>query len=487
VSGSPRFQDIRTIHLVGAGGTGMGAFAGLLKRAGYDVAGSDHALYPPMSLKLRDWGIPVVEGYRPQNLVTASGARPDLVVVGNVIRADNPEATAVRELGLNHASFPQALGELFLRDRLSVVVSGTHGKTTTTAMTAHALLACGLDAGMLVGGVPLGQEESFRVCPPGAPFVVEGDEYDTAYFDKGPKFLHYKPVVLCVTSVEYDHADIYPDVEAIEARFVELARLVPPHGRVVAWAGSPRVLRVAQAAGRAGVPVTLYGDGGTLRAANVVEGERGASFDVLRGAQREASVALRLSGSHNVDNALCAYEVLRHLGVAPDRAAEALGSFLGVKRRLEEVGEAGRVLVLDDFAHHPTAVRVTIDAARRRYAARLDAARARLWAVFEPRSATSCRRVFQADYAGAFGQADVAVVADPGRKGTIADAQLFQVPQLVEDLCARGVDARHWPTADAIAARVAAEARPGDVVLVMSNGAFGGVHGKLLAALGTRA
>ncbi|MEW5854953.1 MAG: Mur ligase family protein [Myxococcota bacterium] len=477
------FSDIQKIHLIGVGGTGMGAFAGLLKQAGYAVTGSDTALYPPMSHKLRDWGIPVFEGYKPENLAARVDGKPDLVVVGNVIRKDNPEATASREGGYNQASFPQALGELFLAHRPSVVVSGTHGKTTTTAMTAHALHACGKEPGMLVGGIPIGFEESFRVGGKGAPFVVEGDEYDTAYWDKGPKFLHYKPNVLIITSIEYDHADIYPDVDAIERRFAELVALVPKHGRVIAWSGSDRVKRVAAIAAERGVPVTMYGKFGQLRAANAIQDERGAAFDVVRDGKTEARVALRLSGMHNVDNALAAYQVLLHFSATPQQAAEALATFSGVKRRLEEIGEVRGVLVLDDFAHHPTAVKLTVDAALKRYARRLEASGGRLWAVFEPRSATSCRRVFQKEYAEAFDDADVAVISEPGRKGTIPDDQLFQVSQLVEDWKARGVDGRLWPTADEIAAKLSAEAREGDVVLLMSNGSFGGLHQKLLSAL----
>ncbi len=477
-----RFESVKHVHLIGVGGTGMGAFAGLLKQAGYDVTGSDTALYPPMSTKLQDWGIPVFEGYKPENL-TARGRPPDLVIVGNVIRKDNPEATASRDQGMNLASFPQALGELFLAARPSVVISGTHGKTTTTAMTAHALHACGLQPGMLVGGIPRGFGESFRLGGTQAPFVVEGDEYDTAYWDKGPKFLHYKPAVLVITSIEYDHADIYPDVESIERRFQEVTALVPAHGQVIGWAGSDRVRRVVDSAVARSVPVTLYGDAGTLQAQQLDETEEGTTFNVVQHGTTVARVNLQLSGRHNVDNALATFAVLQHFGVTPHAAATALGSFTGVKRRLEEVGERRGVLVLDDFAHHPTAVKVTVDAARKRYAKRLAARGARLWSVFEPRSATSCRRVFQKEYAQAFVGSDRVVVAQPGRKGTIPDAELFDVEELVGDMRRSGLDAVVWPTAKDIAQQLATQARDGDVVLMMSNGSFGGVHQLLLEAL----
>lgn len=475
------FDNLKHVHLIGVGGTGMGAFAGLLKQAGLHVSGSDGPLYPPMSDKLRDWNIPTFEGYRAENL-TASGQRPDLVVVGNVIRKDNPEATASREGGFNQASFPQALGEMFLARRPSVVVSGTHGKTTTTALVAHALAACGRDPGMLVGGIPQGMGESFRLGGAGAPFVVEGDEYDTAYWDKGPKFLHYKPTVLIITSIEYDHADIYPDVESIERRFHEVAALVPPHGEILCWAGSERVRAVAERARQRGLRITPYGGGGTLTAGSVEETARGVRFAVLKDGAELCRVQLQLSGRHNVDNALAAFGVLAHFGVPPGQAAEALGSFRGVKRRLEELGEVRGVLVLDDFAHHPTAVRVTVEAARNRYADRIKGG-GRLWSVFEPRSATSCRKVFQKEYAEAFAGSDRVVIAEPGRKGTIPDAELFDVHQLVEDMKRAGLDARVWADASVIVKELPPQARAGDVVLVMSNGGFGGVHQKLLGAL----
>lgn len=476
-----RFTDLRHIHLIGVGGTGMGAFAGLLRQAGHDVTGSDTAVYPPMSHKLAQWGIDVMEGYRPQNL-TARGQPPDLTVVGNVIRRENPEAAHARDAGFNQASFPQALGAMFLANRPSVVVSGTHGKTTTTAMLAHALDACGLDPGMLVGGVPQGMGESFRLGAPGAPFVVEGDEYDTAYFDKGPKFLHYKPHHLIITSIEYDHADIYPDVETIEQRFHQLAALVPRNGSIMAWAGSPRTVAVATRAAASGTPATLYGDGGELTADNVEESPQGARFGVHRGGVALGSIALRLSGRHNVDNALAALGVLLALNVPFAAASAAMGSFAGVKRRLEELGQPGGVLLIDDFAHHPTAVRATVAAARERYAARL-ADGAKLWSVFEPRSATSCRRVFQKEYAQAFGGSDHVVVAQPGRKGTIAEDQLFSVEELVADLTAGGQHAVTWPDVPEIVAQLGKAVRKGDVVLIMSNGSFGGLHGLLAAQL----
>ncbi|MBM4279293.1 MAG: UDP-N-acetylmuramate dehydrogenase [Deltaproteobacteria bacterium] len=494
---------MKSIHLIGVAGTGMGAFAGLLKAAGYDVRGSDEGVYPPMSDKLREWGIAAKSPYGATNLEPA----PDLVVVGNVVKRDNPEAAAMRERGLPHASFPATLGDLFLSKRRSVVVAGTHGKTTTTTLLAWTLLSAGRDPGFLVGGVPAplgtdgrphGMTESFRLGAPGeaSPFVVEGDEYDTAYFDKGPKFLHYAPRSLLCTSLEYDHADIYADVDAIVARFAQLLSLVPPAergGHVVLWASEPHLLR-ARAQANVVAPVTMYAAGrdepggaeADVVADRVVEDGAGLSFFiVVRGVDRGA-FALPLSGRHNLLNALGAYAILAAatggLGLSDDELRAGFASFPGVKRRMEARGEAAGVLVVDDFAHHPTAVRTTLAGARRRFAGRP------LWAIFEPRSATSCRKVFQDDYARAFDAADRVVLAPPGR--ALDPSVALDVPRLAADLRAAGKDAVAAGSLEEVVDLVRAHAprgAPGHgaVLLCMSNGAFGGVHDRLLAALRT--
>jgi UDP-N-acetylmuramate: L-alanyl-gamma-D-glutamyl-meso-diaminopimelate ligase len=484
---------VKSIHLIGVAGTGMGAFAGLLKSAGYDVRGSDEGVYPPMSDKLKDWGIEVRTPYAPGNL----DPTPDLVVVGNVVRKDNPEAVAMRDRHLHHASFPHTLGDLFLSKRHSVVVAGTHGKTTTSTLIAWTLLHAGKDPGFLIGGVPAGtghpMTESFRLGAPGpmSPFVVEGDEYDTAYFDKGPKFLHYAPKSLLCTSLEYDHADIYPNVGAIIARFAELMSLVPSAddgGHIVLWADEPN-LKKARSEAAVTARITSYaeradadGNAANVTAKDLVENESGLAFTVVVDGVDRGHFTLPLSGRHSLLNALGAYAILSAhtggLGLTTAEIAAGFASFPSVKRRLEVRGEADGVIVVDDFAHHPTAVRMTLEGARRRWPDRP------LWAIFEPRSATSCRKVFQDDYARAFDVADKVMLAPPGR--ALDPSIALDVPQLAADLRARGRDAEAWSSIDEIVAVVkasAARGHAGAVLLCMSNGAFGGIHDKLLQAL----
>lgn len=484
---------MKSVHLIGVAGTGMGAFAGLLKSAGYDVRGSDEGVYPPMSDKLKDWGIEVRTPYAPENLDPA----PDLVVVGNVVRKDNVEAVAMRDRHLHHASFPHALGDLFLSKRHSVVVAGTHGKTTTSTLVAWTLLAAGRDPGFLIGGVPAGSGhgmgESFRLGAPGplSPFVVEGDEYDTAYFDKGPKFLHYAPKSLLCTSLEYDHADIYPNVGAIIARFAEVMSLVPSSeegGHIVLWADEPN-LKKARNEAAVTARITTYAEradpgaaSANVTATDVVENESGISFTVVVDGVERGHLSLPLSGRHGLLNALGAFAVLSQhtggLGLSTAEIAAGFATFPGVKRRLEIRGEQDGVVVVDDFAHHPTAVRVTLEGARRRWPGRP------LWALFEPRSATSCRKVFQDDYARAFDAADKVLLAPPGRN---LDPDIaLDVPQLVADLRARGKDAEAYGSIDELVLVVRASAprgMGGAVLLCMSNGAFGGIHTRLLDGL----
>ena len=464
-----------SIHLIGVAGTGMGAFAGLLKSAGYVVTGSDENVYPPMSDKLTEWQIPVRTPYAAVNLTPA----PDLVVVGNVVRRDNVEATAMRERGLAHASFPATLGDLFLKDRYSVVVAGTHGKTTTSALLAWTLWKTNRDPGFLVGGIPLGLEESFRVGAPGArsPFVVEGDEYDTAYFDKGPKFLHYRPQSLLCTSLEYDHADIYPSVDAIVARFAELLSLVPETGHIVLCAEEPHLLR-ARAVAAIKAKVSTYGVGGSYDARDVSEAEDGLRFTVMHGDDERGPLHLQLNGRHSLLNGLGAYAILAHLGLTHDEIALGFETFPSVKRRMELRGEADSCTVVDDFAHHPTAVKTTLEGARKRFVGRP------LWALFEPRSATSCRRIFQDDYARAFEAADRVLFAPTGRN---LDPEIaLDVPKLAADVSNRGKRATACASIDEMVRIAKLEAPRGAVLLCMSNGGFGGIHEKLLAALGAR-
>ena len=465
---------VRRVHLLGVAGTGMGSFAGMLKAAGYEVTGSDENVYPPMSDMLRTWGIPVMTPYSPANL---DAARADLCIIGNVIRRVNPEATAVRERGLPQMSFPAALGELFLAQRHPVVVAGTHGKTTTSALMGHVLAAAGRDPSFLVGGVTLNYAGNYRVGQ-GAHVVVEGDEYDTAYFDKGPKFLHYRPRTLLLTSVEFDHADIYRDLAHYESSFEKLVALVPADGTLAVCAAYPNAVALARSSvarvvtyqGKEGAPAEVVPAG--LRFS-----EAGAHFDVVFHGAAQGELLLPLGGHHNVENALGVYAAARSLGLSHAEIRAGFASFLGVKRRQEVRAEVRGVLVLDDFAHHPTAVRETLSAVRGRYAGR------RLLAVFEPRSNTSRRNIHQHDYALAFDAADRAFLKVPERHDKVPAGEELDVPRLVEELRARGVPAEGGADVPALARQVAAAARPGDVLLVMSNGSFGGFLELLLGAL----
>jgi UDP-N-acetylmuramate: L-alanyl-gamma-D-glutamyl-meso-diaminopimelate ligase len=457
----------------------MGSLAGLLVRAGHRVTGSDTAFYPPMGEALERWGIEKRLGYDPAHLEP----RPDLVVVGNVCRRDNPEARAAIDGGMRYLSLPAALGELFLEGRRSFVVAGTHGKTTTTALLAFLLDRTGQAPGFLIGGLPGDFAESFRSAAPGAPFVVEGDEYDSAFFEKSPKFWQYRPEVACINALEHDHIDIYPDLDSYRAAFERFAELLPVSGLLVAHAGDPEVRAAAQrarcrvrwfaleGAETGGVKPDWLGrlvprEGGGLELRVSVDG--GA----------EVRAELPLSGEHNALNAMAALVMAREgAGVALPALLDVLPRFTGIRRRQELRGTAGGVRVYDDFAHHPTAVRVTLDGLRQRHP------EGRLFALFEPRSATASRKIHQEAYVHAFGAASVVLLAQVGRP-EVADAERLDVAELAAALRAAGGDARGPLSVEQLVATVAAEARAGDTVVVMSNGAFGGIHDKLLAALG---
>ncbi|MDQ3263014.1 MAG: UDP-N-acetylmuramate:L-alanyl-gamma-D-glutamyl-meso-diaminopimelate ligase [Myxococcota bacterium] len=467
-------SKIRRIHLVGVGGTGMGSFAGMLKAAGFEVTGSDENLYPPMSDMLKTWGIGAMTPYRPENLDLA---KPDLVIIGNVIRRVNPEATAVRERGLPQMSFPAALGELFLKPRHSVVVAGTHGKTTTSAMIAHVLAEAGRDPSFLVGGVTQNYSGNYRLGN-GPEFVVEGDEYDTAYFDKGPKFLHYQPRTVILTSVEFDHADIYRDLPHYEASFQKLVGIIPEGGTLAVSTAYPNALQLARA-GQARVR-TYRGQEGAkadYAPAHLRFGPEGARFEVLEDGQSLGELLLPMGGAHNVENALGVIAACRGLGLSFAQLRDGLATFRGVKRRQEERAEVNGVLVLDDFAHHPTAVRETLSAVKGRYPGR------RVWAVFEPRSNTSRRNIHQEEYAHSFGDADRATIKVPERHDKIPTGEELDVPRLVEDLKRQGIDADGDTDVPRLVEKVAQGATLGDVILVMSNGAFGGFIDKLISRL----
>jgi UDP-N-acetylmuramate: L-alanyl-gamma-D-glutamyl-meso-diaminopimelate ligase len=467
-------SPLRKIHVMGIAGTAMGSLAGMLKDAGYAVTGSDKAVYPPMSDYLAGLGIPVMQGFVAKNL----DHKPDLVVVGNVIRAEYEEAQALLGSDIPYMSFPQVLGELFLRDSHSVVVAGTHGKTTTTSIAAHLLDQGGLAPGFLIGGIAKNFDRTARAGR-GTHFVVEGDEYDTAFFDKGPKFLHYKPRTVILTSVEFDHADIYRDLDHVKEAFRKLMKLIPTDGLLIVRADDEGANEVAS---EAGSEIWRYGPGqmwdGRIESVDTKSGTM--EFAVLRDGNTVGTFRTIMVGEHNLWNQVAAAAAAIRQGVTPEALAKGFSTFAGIKRRQEVIGEPGGVTVVDDFAHHPTAVKVTLQALRQRFGQR------RLWAVWEPRSATSRRAVFQAAYAEAFDDADQVIVAEPFDTSRIAAEERFSAAKLVQDMTARGVDAISLPNADTIAATVASRALPSDVVAVLSNGGFDGLHGKLLGLLRER-
>jgi UDP-N-acetylmuramate: L-alanyl-gamma-D-glutamyl-meso-diaminopimelate ligase len=465
------------VYLLGIAGTGMGSFAGLLRAAGHQVSGSDENVYPPMSDKLAEWRIQTYTPYAAANL---EAARPDLAVVGNVIRAENPEAKALRRRGIPHMSFPEALEELFLATRHPVVVAGTHGKTTTTSLLAQVLHHAGRDPSLLVGGVPLNFNEGFRLGK-GEHFVLEGDEYDTAYFDKGPKFLHYRPRTAIVTGAEFDHADIYRDTPHYESAFEKFYALLPPDGYAAACSTFPNWKRLASFAKcRVESYSSMDGAEADWIARRLSLGPAGASFEVAFRGSPEVRVTLPAAGRHNVENALGVYAACRALGLSAQQIGAGFASFRGVKRRQELRGEPRGIAVIDDFAHHPTAVRETIAAVLSQYPGR------RLVAVFEPRSQTAMRKIHQEEYAHAFAGAAEAVISQPTAIAKVPESERVDARRMADEIAAAGTPARWMEGPDAIVALLASEAKPGDVILAMSNGGFGGLHKKLLEALASR-
>jgi UDP-N-acetylmuramate: L-alanyl-gamma-D-glutamyl-meso-diaminopimelate ligase len=484
------------VHFVAVAGTGMGALAGLFKAAGHDVSGSDVAFYPPMGPALRAWGVRLMEGFDPAHL----DPRPDLVVVGNVCRPANPEAKAAREAGMAVTTMAHALADHMLPGTSPLVVGGTHGKTTTSALAAFLLHAAGRDPGFLIGGLPKDFPESFRLAgrekrlglvnDAGSslrrtPFVIEGDEYDTAFFEKTPKFWHYKPEVAIVTSIEHDHIDIYPDEASYLAAFRGFVQRVPEGGLIVANAADRRVVEIAR---EAKVEVAWFAlDGEDTNgmpphwlAAPVAAHAAGQTFDLYAGGVYAGRVALAIPGRHNVKNALAALAAAAQgYGVPLTTATEALARFSGVRRRQDLLFEADGVRVYDDFAHHPTAVQETIAAMRAKHAD------GKMWAVFEPRSATACRALHQAEYERAFDGANRVILAPVGRPD-IPESERLDVGKIAAALRAKGIEAEAATSVDGIVARIAAEARRGDTVLLLSNGAFGGIYEKLRAALSER-
>ena len=453
----------------------MATVAALLKQRGHDVGGSDQNVYPPMSDFLEAEGIRLMSGYSPDHITPDI----DLVVVGNAISRGNPELEAVLEKKVRYCSLPEVVRENFLWGSRSVVLAGTHGKTTTTSLTGWLLTHAERDPAVLVGGIALNfgaGGASYRLGA-GPEFVIEGDEYDSAYFDKTAKFLKYLPDIAVIGNIEFDHADIYADLDAVRLAFRRLVNLVPRNGLLLLGSDSPHAAGLRT---HAVSPVETFGTEGDAmwRAVDVSCADGVTHFMVFKSGEQFGAFESPLLGIHNVRNALAAIAVGSRLGISARTLSEGLKRFRGIKRRLETVGVRKDVTVLDDFAHHPTAVRETLAALRTGYPSR------RIWAVFEPRSASSCRRVFQDDFAKSFGGADEVVVAGVFRS-SLPDSERLSAEDLVADLRKLGQRARHIPDIDGIVRVIVGEHRAGDVVVLMSNGGFGGIHQKLLQALGT--
>jgi UDP-N-acetylmuramate: L-alanyl-gamma-D-glutamyl-meso-diaminopimelate ligase len=469
-------SDPRHIHLIAICGVGMSALAGMLQTRGFRVTGSDQNIYPPMSTQLAALGIELRQGFSPTHLADS----PDLIVVGNAVSRSNIEVQAMLAQGLPFLSFPQALAEFFLGDRHPIVVAGTHGKTTTASLMAWVLESAGLDPSYMIGGIPRNFGTNYKLGS-GAFFVVEGDEYDTAFFDKGPKFLHYRPRSAILTSVEFDHADIYRDLDHVKEAFQRFVHILPSDGYLAAGIDFPHVLDLLTS-----VPCGWEGYGFSERASwqavHVESEDEVTRFLVQYQDQCIGTMGWELVGRHNIQNALGVTAVAHRLGVAFDEIRQGVQSFAGVKRRQEVRGVVREITLIDDFAHHPTAIRETLAALRARYNGR------RLWAIFEPRSATSRRATFQEDFVGAFAEADSVVIAGLFNPENVPSDARLSPERLARDIAWRyAKEAVHLPAVGAIVDHVVAGVRPGDVVAILSNGGFDGIHEKLLAALGNDA
>jgi UDP-N-acetylmuramate: L-alanyl-gamma-D-glutamyl-meso-diaminopimelate ligase len=457
------------IHMLGICGTGMTALAQLFTEVGYLVTGSDQNVYPPMSTQLKKRGVKVNEGYKKENLKK----RPDLVIVGNVITKSNPEAQEALKLGLPYRSMPQALSEFFLGERMPVVVAGTHGKSTLSTLTSWTLDVAGEDPGFFIGAVGRNFDAGARIGK-GPFFIIEGDEYDSAFFDKGPKFLHYRPQVVILTSIEFDHADIYRDIDHLTDSFRQLVRLIPPDGMLIACAEYERVLQVAK---EARCKVIYYGFKEDAYSPHDIKTQEDHTHFTLRSPQQETGFDVPLFGKHNLLNVVATLALMLESGIPSNKIQEGFDSFLGLARRQEILGQENDITIIDDFAHHPTAVRETINSVRARYPER------RLWAIFEPRSNTSRRNVFQEKFIDAFTGADRVIIAGIHQPEKIPPAERLDAWKLADDLMQRGVDAHYIPDAEHILEFTLRGIDAGDVVLLMSNGDFEGIPYKLLKSI----
>ena len=456
---------------MGICGVGMSSLAGMLQEKGYTITGSDHNIYPPISTFLERLSIPVNKGYSPQNLYP----KPNLVIVGNVITRNNSESEELLKLDIPYLSMPQALKKFAMEGKKSIVIAGTHGKTTVSALTAWILEVAGLNPSFMIGGIAKNFNRNFKLSN-GVYFVIEGDEYDTAFFDKGPKFLHYNPYLAAITSIEFDHADIYKGIEEIKNSFIKFIEIVPKKGTVCVNSDDPLAADVIKGAQCPIVSFAIRGDA-DLTVGDVTSQDGKTRFIIFKKNVEFARVTTDLFGNYNISNILAATAISSVIGIPHETIVRAIETFQGVKRRLEILGEYKDVMVIDDFAHHPTAVSETIKAVKSHYGNR------RLVALFEPRSNSSRRNIFQNAYADSFTDADVVILPEPPMMDKIPLNERFSSLKLIADLKKRGIEAHYFPDNHTLLDELLAHIKPGDVILVMSNGAFDNIQGRLVDCL----
>jgi UDP-N-acetylmuramate: L-alanyl-gamma-D-glutamyl-meso-diaminopimelate ligase len=461
---------IKTIYMIAICGTGMCSLAGMLKESGFEVTGSDQDVYPPMSTKLEELGIPVKTGYRASNIEA-----PDLVIIGNAVSKNNPEVEAVLEKKIPYLSFPQALADFFLKGKEVIVIAGTHGKTTTSSLIAWILETAGEDPGFMIGGVPLNFKENYKLGK-GKYFVVEGDEYDTAFFDKGPKFLHYMPQNAILTSIEFDHADIYKDLNHIKEAFRKFVEIIPAEKTLLIGCDFPHALEVRPFAPCFTETYGFHPDS-EWRAVDIKAKGELLEFTIKNKEQKLGPFCWPVIGRHNVQNATGVIAMAMKLGIPLQKIKEGIESFKGVRRRQEIIAENNGMIAIDDFAHHPTSVKATIRGVKEQFPGR------RLWVIFEPRTATSRRNIFQKEYADAFDGAEKVIIAGVYRSEQIESKQLFSPYLLVKELEKKSRSAYFIEEVDEIIAFLREQLSDRDIVLIMSNGSFGGMREKLVSLL----
>ncbi len=454
-------QKVKDIYFMGIGGTAMGSLAGLLKSAGFNVRGSDNNVYSPMKEKLASLNIDYQTPYDQKNL----HPKPDLVIVGNVIRRDNPESLEMQRLELNYESFPSFLNKYFLSNRKSLVISGTHGKTTSSSLLAHTLFSAKKKPGFLIGGILKNFNGGFLAPLDNGPFVIEGDEYDTAYFDKQPKFMHYKPNILLLTSIEFDHADIYKDLDAVINAFSNLLKTMTNNDIIIANSECKNI-KTAISLSHTKAKIYTYGETGDFRAKSTIFDNNGLKFNVFFKEENLGEVFIPLYGKHNLMNALGVYAMAHSFLLTHQEICEGFKTFLGVKRRLEEIYNKNSLVAIDDFAHHPTAVRETILAAKQKYPDK------KLIAIFEPRSATSCMKIFEDDYASAFLNADRVMIAPVGRN--LAQDQIINTHKIAQLLNDQNIEAQAFTNYEDFKLELS-KIKDNNCLLFMSNGDFGGL------------